>query len=140
MAMPISRRKEHRHEQAENARVQMAGTGRYVFKNKSGGELFLPKPTLAGRKSVVKDGEFEGDSYFFKMIPRELLFVKEVEHIMQSKEEVLLTEQPPVVTTEGQVEFVRQTETEPLNEGSDKKKAKPKLLTEPSDGKMRIIR
>jgi DNA-binding transcriptional regulator YhcF (GntR family) len=48
------------------------------------------------------------------------------------KDEILLTEQPPVYTDNGQVEFVKASDEDLIEESQDKstKKAKKKLIVE----------
>lgn len=107
------------------------GHGRYLFQNLAKGDLLLPHLTADGRKSVGPGEIFEGNDEFFKMVPSSLSYVKEVS---VEKKEVLLTEQPPVYTTQGQVEYalVKEGELE-----ADKKK---KLLVEPNNDSIVIAR
>lgn len=129
------RQKMSKLEQIELAKKQMSGTGRYIFKNNTRGDLILPKKPNGSKTAVLMKGQtFEGDSYFFKMVPQELIFIGEAE----MKKDILLTEQPPVVTHDGQVEFVRTSEEKPMNE--DSKLPKKVLLTEPSGEGVTILK
>jgi hypothetical protein len=131
-----SERAQRRNQQREWAKKAVAGTGRYLFENNSSGDLMLPKSSLCGRKTVAKNGRFEGDSYFFAMVKTgELKYIQEIEHMQN---EVLLTEQPPVYTADGQVEYVLTADQQAFNEAKDKlKQPAKKLLTEPVGSKLK---
>lgn len=92
----------------EKLASDLKGEGMYVFENKTNGDLYLPRPTHAGRRLVRKGEQFVGDNYYFHMLPStsgpgSLSLVKELQ---SPEQERLLTEQPPVVTEQGSVEFV----------------------------------
>lgn len=110
------------------------GEGMYVFENNTKGDLYLPRPTKSGRRLVPKGQQFVGDNYYFRMVPRELRFIEELQSPQQER---LITEQPPTVTTEGTVEFVQQQRQFNEEQGG---KSTDVLLTEtPVDG-IKIIR
>jgi hypothetical protein len=112
------------------------GTGNYIFENRTKSDLILPKPTNEGKK-VVRSGErFTGDNYFFQCVPSLLSYVGEVD--MEKK--ILLTEQPPVYTENGKVEYVSVNDEQKLVEQTTKEKAKSKLIVEPSDDSIFIAR
>ena len=113
----------------QRARVEYAtqGTGRYIYKNRLKATLQLPKPGLDGKKIVEPDEEWEGDSYFMRMVTetREAFLVREiVEEPKQEKpkeqpmnEQKLILDQPETVTVEGVVERVAvQPGPKPINE------------------------
>lgn len=102
--------------------------GQYVFENNTSGDLSLPRPTIDGLKMVRKNGRFIGDKYYMQMVPQELKYIREVE----ASTERLITEQPPVVTHLGQVEFVEQK--------IESKKDEEVLLTESPIAGLQIIR
>jgi len=106
------------------------GEGLYVFRNKTGGTLELPKPTPSGRTHVGADQEWQGDNYYMKLVQaHEAVLVKVLltpDQTMAMKkekekpmnEEKLILDQPERVTQEGTVEQVVQDEKKkkPLNE------------------------
>jgi hypothetical protein len=121
-----------RKEKLKNA---MFGEGRYVFQNNTSGELELPKLPLEGiSKKIGKGAKFIGDSYFMQMVrTNDLKLIEEI------KVEKLITEQPPVVTTGGTVEFITpDTKKQKLTEEEDKNK-KNVLLTEDPLGGVVIV-
>ena len=103
--------------QSERRKRNLEGKGLYVYQNTSSGDLFLPKPTKSGVTRVGLNEEFQGDDYYMFMLgTRELRLVRVIENpaaqLAESKmmEDKLITEQPPVVTNEGTVEFVKKSE------------------------------
>jgi hypothetical protein len=121
-------------EQKEHAKNRLKGNGHYKFLNRSKAEFILPKPGLKGEKRVDAGKTFEGDDYFFAFVPSILIQVESFNKEKPVEPEVLLMEQPPVYTTDGQVEYVKDTGGEELIEESEKSKAKKnpkkKLLVE----------
>jgi hypothetical protein len=102
-------RGERRHE-------QLHGKGMYVYQNNTSGDLFLPRPTKSGISRVALREEFQGDDYYMFMVRNnELRLIRVIEQPQAEQvlteateipmEEKLITEQPPVVTNEGTVEF-----------------------------------
>jgi hypothetical protein len=130
-------RTNHRREQQEKA---LGGSGRYVFQNNTTGDLALPKPAEDGRKAIppksksAEGSKFIGDSYFLKMVPQILVLVED----LTVKNEKLITEQPPTVTTVGRVEYVVEKKEQKLNE-SKPGKLEDVLLTEDPKGGIVII-
>lgn len=122
------------------------GEGLYLYRNRSkAATLILPKKSTDGRKTIGPDECFEGDSYFMKMVPKEIKLVKVItspneETRSKMTEEKLILDQPDQVTQEGTVEHVVETPVViPLNEEAPvdekKKKNAEVLLTEdPMDG------
>lgn len=132
-------RKMKREKMLQKRAAHMIREGLYIFQNITGADLMLPRPTTAGRTRVGPREKFIGDSYYKTM--REVVCLQEVQAPMQ--EQKLITEQPPIVTSEGKVEFVQQQpEQKPLTEDEKKKQDKqPEVLLNesPLDG-IRIMR
>jgi hypothetical protein len=77
----------------------------YMFKNFNREEIRLPEPNRDGQTIIAPNGEFVGDGRFFPLLRSgQLKLVKEVEIPMS--ESKLITEQPPTITQQGQVEYV----------------------------------
>jgi hypothetical protein len=88
----------------------LKGEGQYIFENNTKGDLYLPRPTQSGRRLVRKGEQFVGDNYYFGMLrSNELKLVKE---LVSPQQQVLMTEQPPVVTNQGPVEFVQPSQSQ----------------------------
>lgn len=121
---------------AERRKNLLSGKGRILFRNNTGGDLILPRPTKSGITQVKRGQTFEGDDYYMYMVheTHELRVSRVIEspqpqHLTENTEQnmddKLITEQPPVVTTEGTVEFVEQkigTKKKKLNENFPKGK------------------
>lgn len=124
----------------EKLRAAMAGAGKYLFKNNTSGELDLPKDPLVGSKKIPKNGEFLGDSYFLQMLKTNDLRLVRIIEDKDAPMEKLITEQPPVVTDAGKVEFViNDPKKKKLNEEGDVEKKKQILLTEDPMGGVVIV-
>lgn len=115
----------------------LAGEGKYLFQNKPGAELFLPKPANDGRTRIPANGTFEGDSYFFGLVrTNQIKLIKELEITPPPVEETpmleqkLILDQPDRVTQEGTVESVvpqpKQKKTK--NESRTSKTPEPEVL------------
>jgi hypothetical protein len=130
---------------AQKRKSELSGGGVFVFRNNSSGDLFLPRPTKSGTTRVAVNEEFVGDDYYMFMVQsNELRLVRIIESpdvaearpINESTEEPmadkLITEQPPVVTNEGTVEFVEQKpkkqQQKKLNEGPQVLQQLPDVL------------
>lgn len=93
----------------------LAGKGVYVYQNNTRGDLMLPRPTKSGVVKVLRNEQFQGDDYYMFMVRNnELSLVKTLEHPNQNEtinegtdhmSDKLITEQPPMVTNEGTVEY-----------------------------------
>lgn len=128
----------------------LSGAGLFIFKNKTNASLQLPKKSFDGKKWIEPNQTWKGDSFFFKMVPREALLVKTLispdQQLEQKKEakmeEKLLLDQPDQVTPDGQVEHVVCSDNVTLTENTKKKKSKSdkKLLTEDPVAGVTIIR
>jgi hypothetical protein len=115
----------------------LKGEGMYVFENNTKGDLYLPRPTQAGRRLVPKGAQFIGDNYYFAMLrTNELKLIKELQSPEQEK---LLTEQPPTVTHQGTVEHVQQNPQVNIHEQHGGVKQDVLLTESPVDG-IKIIR
>jgi len=138
--------KQLRHQKRKAA---LEGQGVYVFRNNTSGELFLPRPTKSGITRVPVNEEFQGDDYYMFMVRNnELRLVRQIEAPPKPtvvneqtentmSEDKLITEQPPVVTNEGTVEFVEKPKNpqQKLNENQPAEQPQDILLNEnPMDG------
>jgi hypothetical protein len=127
---PLTRiqRLEHRQNLQEQRQV---GTGRYKFRNNTAADLGLPKPAEDGRRAIPAKGEFIGDSYFLSMIPQLLVLVEDLNMKNESK---LILDQPPVVTSEGTVEYIQQPKQQKFNESKPGKQEDTLLVEDPVGG------
>jgi len=132
-------RQQKREKMIQKRAAATYGDGLYIYQNITGADLMLSRPTKAGRRTVGPREKFIGDSYYKNM--KEVVCLQEVQAPMQ--EQKLITEVPPLVTHDGQVEYVQtQPEDKPLTEEDKQRQAKNPdvLLTEaPLDG-IRIMR
>jgi hypothetical protein len=142
-------RKANRLERADQKRkavaYHQAGTGMYLFKNRSSvASLELPKPSADGKRWVEPGQTWKGDSYFLGMVPGDAILVECLTE--QKKEdgkmpEKLILDQPDQVTSAGKVEHSVVQEDLPINEVSPHEaKAKERLLTEDPLAGVTIIR
>ena len=121
------------------------GEGLYVYRNRTKGDLTLPKPTTSGRKVVGPGQEWQGDNYYMSLVPQEAILVRTIvspqqEREQKMKEEKLLLDQPEKVTVEGTVEQVVKNPVKKLNETPVVDPSQEVLLTEdPMDG-VQILR
>ena len=91
----------------EKLKQAMSGAGKYLFKNNTSGELDLPKPSIDGKtRKIAKNEEFIGDSYFLQLLRSNDLKLVRIIEDKDAPMEKLITEQPPVVTNTGKVEFI----------------------------------
>jgi len=129
---------------AQKRKAALEGTGVFVFRNNTSGELHLPRPTKSGLRKVPLKEEFQGDDYYMFMVRNnELRLVRQLEPTDLQKQqaklvteqkqqehntmhEKLIVEQPPTVTTEG---------TEEVNVTKTPKKQKLNE-TQPADGQV----
>ena len=119
----------------EKLKEAMRGEGRYIFQNNTSGELTLPKMPLEGKSLTVGvKQQFIGDSYFIQMVKTNELRLIEILEKEEPPMEKLITEQPPVVTDAGKVEFVTSdSKKKKLNE-TDVKKDDVLLTEDPMGG------
>lgn len=131
------RKKLNRYErQAENRRkkeLAIAGKGLYLFRNKTQGDLDLPKLSQDGLKRVSAGETFKGDDYFMMLVPEMALIVAVLED-PEEKVEKLIVDQPDRVTNEGTIESIVSGKMPKAKKAETKKESQePKadiLLTE----------
>ena len=107
---------------------------KYLYENNTKGDLFLPRPTSKGQKAIRVGGRFEGDDSWLNMVGRELRIVQVLAENVPVSAERLLTEQPPVVTSEGKVEFVKDSTAVKMNEHTPTINSEVLLNESPLDG------
>lgn len=132
---------------------RLKGTGLYVFRNKTKGDLHLLKKSLDGKTVVKPQEEWRGDSYFLQHVPAEATVVEVIRtnddvpntetttttKTEERKEEMdkLILDQPDCVTQKGKVEHVMvQPNKKPLNEVVPQENAEGEMLIneDPMDG------
>lgn len=142
-------RRGNRLERADQKRkaiaYHQAGTGMYVFKNRSAvASLELPKPSADGKKWVEPGQTWKGDSYFLSMVPKEAILVESLteQHKEESNmQDKLILDQPDQITSSGKVEHSVQQDDLQINEVAPQEaKAKDRLITEDPLAGVTIIR
>lgn len=116
-----------------------SGAGRYIFENNTSGDFQLPKPAMNGASWLKKDARFTGDSFFLKLVPRDLKLVSvlvDANLLQESTESKLILDQPDTVTQSGKVEHVSASgEDVQLNDSTEEGSSDKMLLNEdPMDG------
>lgn len=123
--------------------IALKGEGLYVFRNNSGGDLRLPKPSHEGWRSIRPGAEFQGDSYFMSLVKtNEARLVRTIEapgkKETETMEDKLIVDQPDRVTNEGTVENVvtpKKKNTQLNEDGTPQEDQDDILLIEdPMDG------
>ena len=124
----------------QKRKAALSGSGLFIFRNNTSGELMLPRPTKSGKTRLAPKEEFQGDDYYMFMVRNnELRLVRQLEpptgvvQAVKVTEQVMaehhtaadhiIVEQPPTVTTEGteEVNVVDPTkQPKKLNEGQPK--------------------
>ena len=143
-------RKNNKFESRKEHETQMKhilhGEGLYVYRNKTQGDLTLPKPTASGQKVVRPNQTWEGDNYYMVLVPQEASIVRVIEAPKPEREkpmqeQKLILDQPDKVTTEGTVEnvVVDQIKKQKLNEGDQVQKPEVLLNEDSMDG-VQILR
>lgn len=121
-----------------------AGTGLFVFRNRSSvASLELPKASSDGKKWVEPGQTWKGDSYFLSMVPREAVLVETLTEQKKEKKmpDKLILDQPDQVTSSGRVEHTVAQDDLPINEANPQETStKEKLLTEDPLSGVTIIR
>ena len=127
----------------------MRGSGVFVYENNTKGDLDLPKATNSGKKSLKQGEQFQGDSYYMRLVPTMLRYIRCIvpaeqppqADVIELKENVmaekLILDQPERVTQQGAVEQVVVEPKQKLNESQPKTQTPTKdvLLTEdPMEG------
>lgn len=112
-----------------------AGTGMYVFRNRSPvASLELPKTSADGKKWVEPGQTWRGDSYYMSMVPREATLVESLGETKKEEakmEDRLILDQPEQITSAGKVEHEAVDELPKIVESSPKdKNYKERLITE----------
>ena len=142
-------RKSNKLERADQKRkaveYHQAGTGMYLFRNRSAvASLDLPKVSADGKKWVGPGQTWKGDSYFMSMVPREAVLVESLceNNKEETKvEERLILDQPEQITSAGKVEHEVADELPKVVESSPKAgKSKERLITEDPLAGVTIIR
>ena len=140
-------RQEKKEENKKLIESKQHGEGLFLFKNRSDiASLDLPKKSFDGKKWIGPSETWKGDSYFFKMIPREAVLIKtlidpnqkpndskEEETTMLNEESKLLLDQPDQVTEGGKIEHIIPDVKNSINEDKSKEdqiESKNTLLTE----------
>jgi hypothetical protein len=124
---------------------KQSGEGLYLFRNRnSAASLELPKPSKDGRRWIEPNATWEGDNYFFTMIPENAVLVKTISEPKKEEvnmEEKLILDQPEQITKAGKVEH-KVAKGLPLNETAPDLDAesKERLLTEDPLAGVTIIR
>lgn len=139
-------KKEVRAQMLENA---LHGEGLYLYRNNTGAELRLPRPTPSGIRSVGPGKEFQGDNYYMQLVKQGMLrLVKELQSPNKNEskttevkmEEKLILDQPDTVTEQGKVEHVVSKPAQKLNETQGQEKQPEVLLNEgPVEGGFVIV-
>lgn len=144
-----SGKKASRLERADQKRraveYHQAGTGMYVFRNRSSvASLELPKPSADGKRWVEPGQTWRGDSYYMSMVPREAILVESLGETKKEEakmEERLILDQPEQITSAGKVEYGAADELPEVVESSPKEgKSKERLITEDPLAGVTIIR
>jgi hypothetical protein len=142
-------RKANKLERAEQKRkaveYHQAGTGMYLFRNRSSvASLDLPKVSADGKKWIGPGQTWKGDSYFMSMVPREAVLVESLceNNKEETKvEEKLILDQPEQITSSGKVEHGVSDDLPKVVESSPKEsKPKERLITEDPLSGVTIIR
>lgn len=127
-------------------KMDMAGTGMYIYENNTSGDLTLPKPTASGQKRVGPRQRFQGDSYYMAWVKPPLNLLKFIETVTapEPKAELTLTEeatmadkklildQPDTITHHGKVEHA-------VDEFGQPKKQKLHDSTDPTARKQDVL-
>jgi len=144
-------KKTNRLERSEQKRktveYHQAGTGMYLFRNRSSvASLELPKVSADGKKWVEPGKTWRGDSYYLTMVPKEAVLVESL--CEEAKEEVkmndkLILDQPDQITSGGRVEHAVADESIRIDETApreDTPKKRERLITEDPLAGVTIIR
>ena len=119
------------------------GEGLFLFRNRNkAASLELPKPSKDGKKWVEPNGTWEGDSYYFRMIPENAVLVKTIQEPKKEEtkmDEKLILDQPEQITKSGKVEHKVSSDI-PLNEEAPEAMSEEKLITEDPLSGVTIIR
>lgn len=121
------------------------GEGLYVYRNRTNGDLTLPKPTTHGIKVVRPNQEWEGDNYYMSLVPQEAVLVRvlitptQERENLKMEEQKLILDQPDMVTSDGQVEHVVTKKPQVLSEAPVDSQTDILINEDPMDG-VQILR
>ena len=140
-----SNKLERADQKRKSVEYHQAGTGMYIFRNRSSvASLALPKPSADGKKWVEPGQTWKGDSYYMSMVPREAILVESLCETIKEEvkvQEKLILDQPDQITSGGRVEHAVADENAQINEApQEERKSKEKLLTEDPLAGVTIIR
>lgn len=146
--MRIPKRKANKLERTDQRKktiqYHQAGSGMFVFKNRSEvASLELPKPSADGQKWVGPGQIWKGDSYFLGMVPREAVLVEAIKEVKKEEKmpDKLILDQPDQIGAAGKIEHAVVQEDLPINEANPQEtKTKERLLTEDPLAGVTIIR
>jgi hypothetical protein len=98
----------NQHEKAMAMKARTIGTGMYLMKNTTKADIMLPKISADG-KSIIGPGQcFRGDSYLREQMRGS---ISVIEDLSNAGKESLILEQPPTITSTGEVKSqVKQNE------------------------------
>jgi hypothetical protein len=131
--MQLTRSQARRAELMAKRKAALMGHGVYIFENNTKGDILLPRPTKSGRKSVGVGEQFVGDDYYMYMLKSgEIKLIEVVEDA--NMPEKLITDQPPIVSHEGNVEYHKVQTQKKLNESDNEEKEEVLLTESPLDG------
>jgi hypothetical protein len=103
----------------------------YLLENITKGDLLLSRPTSKGVKTVRPKGRFEADETTYQQIKGSVRVIQILSENQGNSMEKIITEQPPTVTTEGTVEYVKvDKKARKLNEQSPGQSDADVLLNE----------
>jgi hypothetical protein len=124
--MEKSAREIEKEDRIKAAEEHYHGEGRYIFENKTAGDIQLEKAPFNGNRWVKKGSQFQGDSFFLKFVPTLLKLIEIVQeppkkNINESTESKLILDQPDTITQSGKVEHVESQEDTQLNDSTENK-------------------
>lgn len=122
--------------QAQQLANALHGEGLYLYRNNTGADLALPRPTKSGLRSVAPKAEFQGDNYYMQLVRSGFLrLVKEIQSPEQQRaanevtmQEKLILDQPDIVKQDGKVEHVLVQPQQKLNENKGGQQKQPDVL------------
>lgn len=138
-------KKDIRAQMIENA---LHGEGIYLFRNATGADITLPRPTKSGIRSIGPGSEFQGDNYYIQLVQQGLLrLVATLQTPEQQRaateatmNEKLILDQPDMITEQGKVEQVVSAPVQKLHETKDGSPQPDVLLNEgPIEGGFVIV-
>tara|TARA_Y100000034_G_C6800987_1_gene359269 strand:+ start:231 stop:689 length:459 start_codon:yes stop_codon:yes gene_type:complete len=137
--------------QAAHVEEALKGEGLYLFENNTNADLTLPRPTKSGCRAVgPKPAQFQGDDYYMQLVRQgHLRLIKVLQTPEQERavnegnmeQEKLILDQPDIVTEQGEIEHVINTNTpiQKLDEGDDQPKPDVLLNEAPVDDGFVIV-